>query len=385
MILFLVKGLLRSLYVNKRKTILSLSALSIGIISVLLVLGFGNGVNHEISSQLAEVTGGDKAFKINYLSDKKGGIAKNDSENVRFLEGVSSVKLTNNPHLNTVTLANGATGKTSDTGYDELSRRYSENERDIRLMHGNGWAIDPEDVGVFVKDTLAKQLFNSVEVVNQNVLIGGQSYPIAGIYTAVEGVPELLMSKQAYRKFNDFQVMNNQLIVTYVGGGDTVKERVMAYLKDFGQFRQRGSYQLEDVGQVVTQINETTKMVTNLIAGVAAISLIVAGFGVMSATYSSIAERSEEIGLRRAFGATQRNVRNQFMIEGLLMTTISACFSIGIVLFISFVMGNALGVRLIITGGNVATAIAVPTIVGLVFTYIPAVFASRKNVLDLLK
>ncbi|EGF48143.1 hypothetical protein AAULR_19316, partial [Lacticaseibacillus rhamnosus MTCC 5462] len=84
---------------------------------------------------------------------------------------------------------------------------------------------------------------------------------------------------------------SNRIKVTYRSSRLRTERAVMNYLNKYGDNSSMGRYQLLNVQQIVSQLNRNTSLATNLIAGVAGISLIVAGFGIMGSTYSSIAER----------------------------------------------------------------------------------------------
>jgi len=385
--LFLIKGALRTLYVNKRKSLLSIGALSIGIISVLLVLGFGNGVNYSISQQLVDSTGGENAFKINYISEDNTGFSETDLENVSKLSGVANVKTTTNPDISTLHFINTSDGKSESGSYAEISDQYLNAKSNIQIVEGANLNSSAYlgNLTIAIKDNFAKKLFSNLEIDKKTLTIKDNVYQIASVYSGTEEIPDVLMSSDTFSKINAYRPYKNQMTISCRDNKKKVQKDVLHFLENYGTNAHVGIYQVEDMSSVVEQINKTTSIVTNLIACVAGISLVVAGFGVMSSTYSSIAERAEEIGLRRAFGATKNNVRNQFVAEGVILAIFSAFISLIMVIIIGQILGDSIGIRLIITKENMLIAILIPTLVGIVFSYIPATFAARKNVLDLLK
>ena len=217
------------------------------------------------------------------------------------------------------------------------------------------------------------------------VSIGGDYYKISAVYKGNEETVDILLTKKMFLRNTGYRNTFNQAKIKYRGNKNKAEKQVLKYLERYASSKKKGVYEIEDLHQVVGQINRTTSLATNLIAGVAGISLIVAGFGVMSATYSSVAGRKSEIGLRRAFGAKKSSIRNQFIIEGLFLAFVSSVISVIFVLVISRLLGNSMGVRLIVTRENIVTAVLVPSVICFVFTYFPAVSASRKNVLKLLR
>jgi ABC-type transport system, involved in lipoprotein release, permease component len=385
--IFLSKNLLKSLYANKRQTWLTMGAMMIGIISILLVLSLGNGVSYTISKQLDTVTGGKNVLVINYISAQgTGGLTVSDANKIKNLKNIKKTKLVVNPLLNNINISVDGSSETSSATYDQMNKKY-ENDINIHKLEGEKLTFlqTNKDTNVGIKSTLAKKIFRSINIIGQTIKIGGNNYFISTVYEGAEETPDLLVTETVYLQMKNFSPETNQLRVTYKGSEKESEKLVLNYLKNFGQYNYQGTYERENVQQVIDQINKMTSLATKLIAGVAGISLIVAGFGVMSSTYSSIIERKEEIGLRRTFGATSKNIRNQFILEGLLMTIIAASLSVGFVLILSNLVGNSMGIRLIVTKSDILVAILIPTIISFIFTYFPAVSASRKNILGLLR
>ena len=387
---FLLKSLFKSLSANKRQSLLTIGSLVIGVVSLLLVLSLGNGVGQSIVQQLNSVTGGRKTFTINCTNYKDGaGFTENDRQRLMGFANIQNVELSINPQLNTVSVH--LLGDRSMDGrvvnYDQLSSKYNEKNNDIKVISGKALSEIQQSNGneIAIKDTASKKLFPTTSSEGELVSIGGDYYKISAVYQGSEETPDLLVTEKMFLRNTSYRNHFNQAKIKYRGSKSKAEKQVLKYLERYGSSKKKGVYEIEDLHQVVGQINRTTSLATNLIAGVAGISLIVAGFGVMSATYSSVAGRKSEIGLRRAFGAKKSSIRNQFIVEGLFLAFISSFISVVFVLVISQLLGNSMGVRLIVTRDNILTAVLVPSVICFIFTYFPAVSASRKNVLNLLR
>ena len=387
---FLLKSLFKSLSANKRQSLLTIGSLVIGVVSLLLVLSLGNGVGQSIVQQLNSVTGGRKTFTINCTNYKDGaGFTENDRQRLMGFANIQNVELSINPQLNTVSvhLLGDRSMDGSVVNYDQLSSKYNEKNNDIKVISGKALSEIQQSNGneIAIKDTAAKKLFPTTSSEGELVSIGGDYYKISAVYQGSEETPDLLVTEKMFLRNTSYRNHFNQAKIKYRGSKSKAEKQVLKYLERYGSSKKKGVYEIEDLHQVVGQINRTTSLATNLIAGVAGISLIVAGFGVMSATYSSVAGRKSEIGLRRAFGAKKSSIRNQFIVEGLFLAFISSFISVVFVLVISQLLGNSMGVRLIVTRDNILTAVLVPSVICFIFTYFPAVSASRKNVLNLLR
>ena len=387
---FLLKSLFKSLSANKRQSLLTIGSLVIGVVSLLLVLSLGNGVGQSIVQQLNSVTGGRKTFTINCTNYKDGaGFTENDRQRLMGFANIQNVELSINPQLNTVSvhLLGDRSMDGSVVNYDQPSSKYNEKNNDIKVISGKALSEIQQSNGneIAIKDTASKKLFPTTSSEGELVSIGGDYYKISAVYQGSEETPDLLVTEKMFLRNTSYRNHFNQAKIKYRGSKSKAEKQVLKYLERYGSSKKKGVYEIEDLHQVVGQINRTTSLATNLIAGVAGISLIVAGFGVMSATYSSVAGRKSEIGLRRAFGAKKSSIRNQFIVEGLFLAFISSFISVVFVLVISQLLGNSMGVRLIVTRDNILTAVLVPSVICFIFTYFPAVSASRKNVLNLLR
>lgn len=387
---FLLKSLFKSLSANKRQSLLTIGSLVIGVVSLLLVLSLGNGVGQSIVQQLNSVTGGRKTFTINCTNYKDGaGFTENDRQRLMGFANIQNVELSINPQLNTVSvhLLGDRSMDGSVVNYDQLSSKYNEKNNDIKVISGKALSEIQQSNGneIAIKDTASKKLFPTTSSEGELVSIGGDYYKISAVYQGSEETPDLLVTEKMFLRNISYRNHFNQAKIKYRGSKSKAEKQVLKYLERYGSSKKKGTYEVEDLHQVVGQINRTTSLATNLIAGVAGSSLIVAGFGVMSATYSSVAGRKSEIGLRRAFGAKKSSIRNQFIVEGLFLAFISSFISVVFVLVISQLLGNSMGVRLIVTRDNILTAVLVPSVICFIFTYFPAVSASRKNVLNLLR
>ena len=369
---FLLKSLFKSLSANKRQSLLTIGSLVIGVVSLLLVLSLGNGVGQSIVQQLNSVTGGRKTFTINCTNYKDGaGFTENDRQRLMGFANIQNVELSINPQLNTVSvhLLGDRSMDGSVVNYDQLSSKYNEKNNDIKVISGKALSEIQQSNGneIAIKDTASKKLFPTTSSEGELVSIGGDYYKISAVYQGSEETPDLLVTEKMFLRNTSYRNHFNQAKIKYRGSKSKAEKQVLKYLERYGSSKKKGVYEIEDLHQVVGQINRTTSLATNLIAGVAGISLIVAGFGVMSATYSSV------------------SIRNQFIVEGLFLAFISSFISVVFVLVISQLLGNSMGVRLIVTRDNILTAVLVPSVICFIFTYFPAVSASRKNVLNLLR
>jgi len=126
-------------------------------------------------------------------------------------------------------------------------------------------------------------------------------------------------------------------------------------------------------------------MMTLLLAGIAAISLVVGGIGIMNMMLVSVTERRTEIGLRKALGATPGTIQAQFIIESIFLSLIGGATGLLVGVLIALLTSNFIGTEFSIAPSTVYIAIGFSAAVGILFGFMPARKASRLNPIDALR
>jgi len=147
----------------------------------------------------------------------------------------------------------------------------------------------------------------------------------------------------------------------------------------------RDSFQIRNMAEIQETLEDTTKTMGQLLGGIAAISLLVGGIGIMNIMLVSVTERTREIGLRKAIGARRRDIIIQFLIESVLMTVSGGVAGIILGVLISYTLAELAGWALRVTLFSVLMASIFSVIVGIVFGLWPARQASRLDPITALR
>lgn len=139
------------------------------------------------------------------------------------------------------------------------------------------------------------------------------------------------------------------------------------------------------MGQILKGIGSVINSLTYFISAIAGISLFIAGIGVMNMMYISVSERTREIGIRLAIGATPKNILFQFLLEAVLLTGIGGLIGFGIGGGLAWLISLFLPFRAVIGVGSFLLAFYVSTFVGILFGILPAKNAANKNLIDILR
>ncbi len=240
--------------------------------------------------------------------------------------------------------------------------------------------------------TSAADLFaDAAQAINKSVLINGQAFLIVGVLQA-KG------SNQDTVVFLPFATMHTRLDnAQYVNAIDVkvdsaanltaTQQAITTLLQTRHQIKvgQPADFMITSSNQIASLVDQTTSTLTLLLVSVAAISLIVGGIGIMNIMLVSVTERTREIGIRMAIGARRRAIRNQFLVEAVLLSGIGGLLGIFLGLLLGRVLTFLVNLPFGIDAGWTTIAFVVAALVGVVFGYYPAAQASRLDPITALR
>jgi putative ABC transport system permease protein len=167
----------------------------------------------------------------------------------------------------------------------------------------------------------------------------------------------------------------------------TVQSEITSLLRSRHRLRpnDRDDFQVRNSNQIVETASGVAQTLTMLLAGVAAVSLVVGGIGIMNIMLVSVTERTREIGIRMAIGARPGNVLSQFLVEAIMLSVLGGLIGIALGLSIAFALPQIAGWASVVTGGSIALAFGFSVLIGVFFGYYPARKASQLNPIDALR
>ncbi|HFM6676198.1 TPA: FtsX-like permease family protein, partial [Enterococcus faecium] len=166
---------------------------------------------------------------------------------------------------------------------------------------------------------------------------------------------------------------------------DKVTSKVINQLKEKGSLKHLGEYEVLDTAMLTKGIGQILSTITYFITAVAGISLFIAGVGVMNMMYISVSERTKEIGIRRALGATRKSIMLQFLLEGLILTLSGGLIGYLLGMALAYSVGSLIKVNVSLDLFTILLAVGVSSVIGLVFSVMPASEAAKKDLIDILR
>lgn len=382
----------RSLLSNKRRSVLTMVGIVIGIAAVITILALGDGARLAMMKNLQADTSGKQSTEIQFVSkndSKVSGFSDDDLNRIRENDKVTKVNVQSDDHG-----ILSATGNINGKNIDSTTY-LAQSANQKFLTTGRG--ISKQDILVgnpvaLVSQRIAKKGYETVKnSLNAGIDINGTTYTIIGILSndAVQGSYQnydVVLPRQVFETNNNNGAANT-LKLTFTTGTNVSKEtqKIVDQLNSSGSQHNTGDYQFYDMAAMLKGISAVIKGITYFIVAVASISLFIAGIGVMNMMYIAVSERTQEIGIRMAVGASQNQILWQFLIEAVLLTLsggmIGYLGGLGIAMGISVFLPFKASVSL----ATFILAFGTSTVVGLVFGILPAKTASNKNLIDILR
>lgn len=376
---------LRSIMKNKNRNLLTMLGIIIGIASVISILAVGDGFTQSITKELGKDNASNKV-SLSYATNSNDlnstdGFTKGDAALMSDVDGVESVKLTSYDNTRSVKLSNR--GNSSKTYLGPISKS-SDGPKNVKKAMLN----DKNSYDILISKGVKKDLFKNESAVGKPVQIGDDMFIVQGVFDGGdEYSANVFVSKGTYKRIFNANANKDQAKLTIENGKNKKKvaKAVLKKIKANGEFRREGKYSIDDPTKSMKSFQKVLNSVTYFVALVAGISLLIAGIGVMNVMYITVSERRNEIGIRRAFGATGNNIRNQFLTESIVLCVIGGI--IGIILgYLAVLIINAfLPFKAVITIYSILISLLVSSAVGLLFGFIPSNKAAKASLVGLLK
>lgn len=394
----LLRIAIEALKTNKTRTILTMLGVIIGVASVILLVSIGTGLKVYITQQLEDL-GANTVFvmpgELEIGSEGGGGMPgagmaaskftfnhindlKREGETIQtvmaYTENNATIKYRGNTHITQV----------SGTGpeYPEV--------RSHQLSKGsyfNSAQYSSSKKVAVLGTSLVEEIFNEEDPIGKKITISDQRYSVLGVLEekgSFAGVDtDDVVFIPATTAMRQFDMDNIQSLWIQSISSETVPQTKEEVEKILGRTLDDDEFSTLDTKSILGVITRILSVLTAALAGIAAISLLVGGIGIMNIMLVSVTERTREIGLRKAVGATPLAILTQFLIEAVILSFVGGISGI----FLG-IMGSLLINRFFttyVTVWSISLAFGVSVFVGIIFGVAPAAKASRLNPIDALR
>lgn len=378
----------------------------IGVASVITIVSIGEGVKQQIGRQ---ITHSGK----NVITIRPGTVRAANQQSKTDFSVLSGLSITGSLQAGDVKAVAQTSGVTASAPLAAIST-------DVKSEHGAypnsfiigtsadlpsllnqplafGAFLTPEDDGTNVAvigSTVAATMFNVDVPLGHTIKIHGEDFIIRGIFSDFGNTPLSDQANYNNSIFIPYDVAqrltnNNATVYEILAKSDnpgsidpTIRNLQVSVAKANGG---QSDFTILRADQVVIARSNVLTLLTNLISGVAAISLLVGGIGIMNVMLVSVTERMHEIGIRKAIGATNRQILSQFIIESSLLSFVGGIIGVAVAFVFDGLMRFFTNLRPVISWQVVVIAFSVSLLVGIIFGSVPALKAARKDPIEALR
>ena len=405
----ILRTALSGLKAHKTRSILTILGIVIGVTAVILVVSLGKGAQNLILGQIQGM--GSKAIAVVPGREPSGpsDIAQTFSDSLKDKDLDALERKENVPALSRImpVVFGGASASYENETYRLTVLGVSEIVGDIfDLAPERGFFFTQEEVKsrsdvAVIGAKVKEELFGASEALGQKIKIKGRNFRVIGI------LPK--KGQVSFFNFDDMALVPYTTAREYIFGikyyhrfiiEARTEEEISRTVRDI-EFTLRASHDIDDPSKddffvetqadLAARLGTITDVLTLFLASIAAISLLVGGVGIMNIMLVSVTERTREIGLRKAIGATNRDIMRQFLLEAVILTLAGGVVGVALGALLSFAASTALsrlaGLPWSFTFPLPAAlaGLLVSSLVGLVFGLYPARQASLKSPMEALR
>ncbi len=235
--------------------------------------------------------------------------------------------------------------------------------------------------GAVLGSGAARSLFGRAAALGQKVRVGGGEFPVTGVLRRGKGMLSLQANQAVFIPVRQGLALAgldkvSQILVEARGTGQ-VDKAAAAVLRVLDRRHALRDFQVTKNSQLLSSINRTLAVITAFLGGIAAISLLVGGIGIMNIMLVTVTERFREIGIRKALGARDGDILWQFLVESVLLAVLGGAVGVALSAIVGRIIARMAGLPSGLTPGAVAVALGFSIAVGALFGALPALRASR--------
>ena len=379
----IVKLSLKAIYNNKMRSFLTMLGIIIGVMAVVILVSITQGATSGITDSISDM--GSQQITAS-ITDDEVSVSADSVETLSSYPAIDGVA----PMISTskTVKKNGTTGNYSIVG---ITPSYFD-VQDIDIQRGRKIAesdVEWNTKVCVIGTEVATDLFGTWDAVNGTIIVGESIYKVVGVLEEQGSSLAGSDDNKILIPYSTASKMTGQTSVSSFYIKATSENTVNAAISSVEMFllqatRDEEAYEVSNQSDVLDTMDDVSNTMSLLLAGIAAISLLVGGIGIMNIMLVSVTERTREIGIRKAVGAKRRHIMLQFLCEACILSVLGGLIGLGLsVAFIEFyklITATAVAMN----WGVALAAIAFCAVIGVLFGGYPAAKASRLQPIDAL-
>ncbi len=381
------KMAIKSITASKMRTFLTMLGIIIGICAVIVLVSVVQGSTGSITEAIESLgansitvsfTGRNSTKSVSY--DEMCEFMNENSDYISYvvpnMSGQGRIKYASS------NISSSITGTTPE--YLTVKNREVSNGRFISDID-----VERRRKVAVIGSYNARELFGFEEPVGKQIKINNELYTIVGVLDAISDSQEASEDNLIIIPYSSGRlIFRTDKIRSYTVWSATAEcvEDATNLLNRFlySKFGDEDEYNVVSVASMMDALDEITGMMALLTAGIAGISLVVGGIGIMNIMLVSVTERTREIGIRKAIGAKRSSILSQFLIESALVSCMGGVIGIILSIIGTTILGNLMGINAFPSIGVIFGSFAFSAAIGIFFGWAPANKAAKLNPIDAL-
>ena len=405
MIIEAIKTSFKVLTTNKLRTILTMLGIVIGIFSISIIFAISNGTKKSMKDSLEDIEKDNIYCYVGGVSSIERDLIENDIFNY----------VKDNPKIKAISLSQGFGYKEyesilSSINYDNpffntgintaIDENYTIVNTDAtkKLKVKYGKFFERKDLAtkmpyVVMREDVAEKVFGTSKAVGKHTTINNVEFEVIGIleWGRDEDVPNTIISY--YFLEEDFKMENTPAYSIKVNNPDDIPEIKGVLNNIFSEYVIGDKYAVDsaDLEEALKEINSAMNLIELVFVGIASLSIIVGGIGIMNIMLVSVSERIKETGVRIALGARNIDIIIQFLIEGIMIMIFSGIIGLALAYLVTLIANNIIAAntdypfKLIIDFMTCIYIVIFCGVLGIVFGIYPAIKAGKLDPVEALK
>jgi putative ABC transport system permease protein len=371
---------IRSTLANKMRSFLTMLGIIIGVMSVIMLVSIGQATTSSVSSSIASM--GSDLLTASIVDED----VELTSDDFLALEEYDAIK-TVAPYL---TISGTARYESNYYSVSALgiTAKYMEVES-VALQAGR--PIVPSDIEwrtsvCLIGTEVAGQLFSSYDVIGKSITMSNRSFEIVGLLAQTDSQldSQVLIPLTTAQRLND----STSITTAYVQVADVDNIAYAQSLTEYYLYTLTGdedAYEVYNSSELLDTLDDVMSSLSLMLGGISAISLIVGGIGIMNIMLVSVAERTREIGIRKAIGARRANILLQFLIEACVLSLLGGLIGLGLSFVGLRIYSMIADMTITLEWRAAIAALLFCMVIGVGFGSYPAAKASKMTPIDALQ